>query len=279
MARQSPISPEWAMKPTLDQLVIFLATIEQGSTVKAAQVLGLRGATVVQSSNRRMANALGIQLFHDNSTRLTEAGTHCIKLAKRVVNTHKYLRQQMRPLQKQHCIRKPIKIVCQSWIVADFMPEVESAIKLLDNYHIHTVDSRGTEVEVIQAFSLGKYDMMVTANDPPNVQTIPLCTIPLVPICPINGSFAASQPLRVIGYAENTRNQKNVAHTACGNATRFVAYLDSPSEVKYAVAGGAGIGFVPEKIITPEVEKLISDIPVTEMTLYAILKPDSPYNK
>lgn len=280
MTRRDKLKPEWTMLPTLDQLVMFLATVQHGDAAKAQKALGLRSPAVVSTNNRKTEKELGLQLFHPNSSRPTKAGLDLVKYAKRVVNTHKYMRQQMAKYEQDHFLQNRISIVCQSWIHIAFWGDLNASLRQIDqNYFVRKITTKGTEVEVLQNFILGKHTFMLSTNSYSGYDCVEIFRLPLVPIqSSMDQDMLRHKPLRVIGYSENTANHRAVETAINGQDAMFIANMETPSEIKYAVAGGAGIGFIPSKFITPEVKQIEnSDFLPVDMVFYAISTGQKPY--
>lgn len=190
------------------------------------------------------------------------------------------MRQQMAKYQKDHFLQNRINVVCQGWIYHAFWDELHTGIKQIDpNYFVRENTIKGTEIEVLQKFMLGKHTFMLSTNSYTGYDCLEVLRLPLIPIqSSMDPDMLASRPIRVVGYSENTANQKAVETAINGQSAMFIANMETPTEVKYAVAGGAGIGFIPSKFISPEV-KPIENSPFveTDMVFYAISTKAKPH--
>lgn len=274
--------------PTVDQLLVLLTVVEEGSFTRAAKRLG-RANSAVSYAIDTLEAQLGVSLFDRGTTRkpkLTRAGEAIVSEAKAVAHSMETLRARVRGLLEG--LEAEVSLVVDSFYPTDQL------VKVLDDFHrtFPTVPLR-LSVQPLEGVErvVRKGDAWIGVGGAVhiNITGLQLFQIGGVPIIPV---AAPNHPLASAGGTSPSRARDHVQlvlsdQLAGGGRDYGVVSLtnwrigDLALKHKLLV-GGLGWGGMPEPMVRADIEagRLVQldlrDWRGTEYPMQVVHKTETP---
>jgi DNA-binding transcriptional LysR family regulator len=276
-------------RPTLDQLLVFLAVADSGSFVGAARKLG-RTSSVVGYSISNLEAQLGVSLFDRETTRrpqLTEAGRTVLAEARTITNNVNGLRAKVGGLQQG--IEAEIHIVLDVLLPACRIVHALKAFRA----KFPTVTVR-LHLEALGGVTQMVLDRTATIGitspldvEVPGVERIDVGHVELIPVAAPSHLLARSSPIEPgaarehiqLVLTDRTSLTVDQERGVFGSQTWRLSDLSSKHTL---LLEGLGWGYLPEPMVCTDIEQgrlVCLDIPECRRALVglsAIYRTDTP---
>jgi DNA-binding transcriptional LysR family regulator len=275
--------------PTLDQLRVFLAVVEESSFAAAARKLG-RATSVVSYSIANLEAQLGVSLFDRDTTRkpqLTDAGRTVLSEARTISNGVSGLRAKTKGLLQglEAEIHLVLDVILPAWRVVDALKafRTEFPTVALRLY----VEALGavTQSVLSRTASIGVSGPLDVAV--PELERIGIGSVELIPVSapdhPLacagrNAPGAARDHIQLV-LTDRSSVTKDQDRGVIGTQTWRLGDLGSKHIL---LREGIGWGYMPEPMVREDIEsgRLVRiDVPEYKdgfVRLHAIYRTDTP---
>lgn len=278
-----------------NQIVYFLAIVEQGSFTNAAYNVFISPSSLSKQI-KALEVELGVRLFSRENYKieLTDAGKIFLPFAKKISQEYSNMLSGLTSLNSVNDSIVTVKIgtipvlCCRS--IIDKVANLESK-----NQNIHIDLLEREQSELIKLLDGNQIDFAIARIDylsSDDFDFIPLETQEIGAICHINSRFASKMVLSLRELKDepflllnSTSSLHRLCMESCKNAgfSPRINYLSSRHEALLAMINtGSGVTLLPKSLLDPQHKKNLKYIPLKEKiysTIAIIRKKDMKINK
>jgi DNA-binding transcriptional LysR family regulator len=243
----------------------FMMVVRAGSIRGAAEQLNV-APSVVSRQIADLEHFLGLPLFErtGKGVLLTEAGELVLEHAKRVIEDHGLLSEQLDNLRGMQ--RARVRIICGEGFVADFLHHGLRAFLAIYPGIRHTLTLGSTE-GIIDAVTNGDADIGIAYNPlvDPRIRSLAIRRQPLCLVAPTDSPLlrrddlkladCLAQPMALLSPGHGVRQLVGRVASDVGMALTPVLETPSLDALRQFVLAGLGVTFLPRFAVSTEVAR------------------------